>query len=62
MTIITSVGLKVPRDASPTVRISVMVITTVTSTTKVAPKLRASSLRMEEWNNIGPKENLNYEL
>jgi hypothetical protein len=29
-----------------------MVITTVTSTTSVAPKLRASSLRMEEWNNI----------
>jgi hypothetical protein len=32
---------------------SVMVITTVTKTTKVAPKLRASSLRIEEWNNIG---------
>ena len=29
-----------------------MVITMVTSTTRVAPKLRASSLRMEEWNNI----------
>ena len=30
-----------------------MVITMVTSTTSVAPKLRASSLRIEEWNNIG---------
>ena len=30
-----------------------MVITMVTSTTSVAPKLRASSLRREEWNNIG---------
>jgi hypothetical protein len=39
-----------------------MVITTVTRTTKVAPKLRASSLRMEEWNNIGTKERVNYEL
>jgi hypothetical protein len=29
-----------------------MVITTVTSTIKVAPKLRASSLRKEEWNNM----------
>src|SRR5665647_3224944 len=27
-------------------------MTMVTSTTKVAPKLRASSLRTEEWNNI----------
>jgi hypothetical protein len=52
----------VPRDASPTVRISVMVITTVTNTTSVAPKVRASSLRMEEWNNMATKENLNYEL
>jgi hypothetical protein len=34
----------------------------VTSTTSVAPKLRASSLRMVEWNNIGQKENPNYEL
>jgi hypothetical protein len=25
----------------------------VTSTTRLAPKLRASSLRSEEWNNIG---------
>ena len=35
---------------------------TVTSTTRVAPKLRASSLRREEWNNIATKENPNYEL
>jgi hypothetical protein len=28
----------------------------------VVPKLRASSLRTEEWNNIAAKENLNYEL
>jgi len=62
MMIITSAGLKMPRPASPRVRMSVIVITTVTSTTKVAPKLRASSLRMEEWNNIWAKENLNYEL
>jgi hypothetical protein len=32
-----------------------MVITTVISTTSVAPKLRASSLRMEEWNNMAAK-------
>ena len=43
---------KLPRDASPSERINIMVMTTVTSTTRVAPKLRASSLRMEEWNNI----------
>ena len=41
---------------------SIMVMTTVTSTTRVAPKLRASSLRMDESNNIGSKENTNYEL
>jgi hypothetical protein len=35
------------------VRIKVMVITIVTSTTSEAPKLRASSLRTVEWNNIG---------
>jgi hypothetical protein len=46
----------------PRVRISIMVITTVTSTTSVAPKLRASSLRMDESNNIGSKENTDYEL
>jgi hypothetical protein len=34
------------------VRISVIVMTTVASTISVAPKLRASSLRMEEWNNM----------
>jgi hypothetical protein len=39
-----------------------MVITMVTKTTSVAPKVRASSLRMDEWNNIGNEENLNYEL
>jgi hypothetical protein len=32
-----------------------MVITTVTSTTSVAPKLRASSFLMEEWNNMQSK-------
>ena len=41
-----------PRDAWPRVRISTMVMTMVTSTTSVAPKLRASSLRIEDWNNI----------
>ena len=55
-------GLKLPREACPSVRIKVMVITTVTSTIRVAPKLRASSLRSEEWNNIADQENLNYEL
>ena len=29
-----------------------MVITMVISTTRVAPKLRANSLRIEDWNNI----------
>ena len=62
MMISTSVGLNVPRDASPTRRISVMVMTTVTNTTRVAPKLRASSFRMEEWNNMAAKEKPNYEL
>src|SRR3954470_17902320 len=53
MTIITSWGLTLPRLAWLSVRISVIVITMVTSTTSVAPKLRASSLRKDEWNNIG---------
>src|SRR6476661_3971186 len=53
MTIITSCGLTLPRLAWLRVRISVMVITMVTSTTRVAPKLRASSRRKDEWNNIG---------
>src|SRR4051812_11927756 len=53
MTIITSCGLTDPRLAWPSVRIRVMVMTIVTSTTRVAPKLRASSLRRDEWNNIG---------
>ena len=39
-----------------------MVITMVIKTTNVAPKLRARSLRKEEWNNIGTKEKLDYEL
>ena len=47
-----SCGAKLPRVACPRVRISVMVITTVISTIKVAPKLRESSLRTEEWNNM----------
>jgi leucyl aminopeptidase len=34
---------------------SVMVMTTVTSTTKVAPKLRDNSRRKEDWNNIALK-------
>src|SRR3954469_4378549 len=47
-----SCGFTLPRLARLKVRISVIVITMVTSTTSVAPKLRASSLRREEWNNI----------
>jgi hypothetical protein len=39
-----------------------MVITMVIRTTSVAPNVRASSLRMEEWNNISFEENVNYEL
>src|SRR6476619_5437368 len=53
MTIMTSWGLTLPRLAWLSVRISVIVMTMVTSTTSVAPKLRASSLRNDEWNNIG---------
>src|SRR6185369_17581206 len=53
ITIITSCGFTKPRVAWLSVRISVIVITMVTSTTRLAPKLRASSLRREEWNNIG---------
>ena len=49
---ITSCGLMDPREAWPKVRINTMVITMVTSTTRVAPKLRANSLRIEDWNNI----------
>ena len=37
MTSMTSEGLKLPRDARPSVRISVTVITTVTRTISVAP-------------------------
>ena len=55
MNSITSWGLIKPREAWPSVRISTMVITMVTSTTRVAPKLRASSLRIEDWNNMGRK-------
>src|SRR3569832_2929099 len=47
-----SSGLTAPRLARLSVRTSVIVITIVTSTTRVAPKLRASSLRKDEWNNI----------
>ena len=62
MTSITSEGLTLPRAAWPRVRMSIMVMTTVTSTTRVAPKLRASSLRMDESNNIGATEKADYEL
>src|SRR5438128_11961423 len=48
-----SCGFTLPRVAWLKVRISVIVITMVTSTTTVAPKLRASSRRKDEWNNIG---------
>ena len=48
----TSWGLTKPREAWPSVRISTIVITMVISTTSVAPKLRANSLRIEDWNNI----------
>ena len=62
----TSCGFTLPWVAWPSVRISVIVITMVTSTTRVAPKLRASSLRREEWNNIGAiaerKKTANYGL
>jgi hypothetical protein len=34
---------------------SIMVITMVSKTINVAPKLRESSLRMEEWNNISDR-------
>src|SRR6478609_10513714 len=53
MTIMTSCGFTAPRLAWLSVRMRVMVITMVTRTTRVAPKLRASSLRKDEWNNIG---------
>src|SRR5450830_1448172 len=64
MTIITSDGLTAPREAWPRVRISIMVMTTVASTTSVAPKLRASSLRRVEWNNIERDKRviMNFEL
>src|SRR5437763_8385609 len=52
MTIITSSGFTEPRLARLRVRIKVIVITIVTRTTSEAPKLRASSLRKVEWNNI----------
>ena len=45
-------GFTCPAEAWPSVRISIIVITMVTSTTKVAPKLRPSSLRKDESNNI----------
>src|SRR3569832_327913 len=52
MTMRMSSGLTEPRLARLSVRTSVIVMTMVTSTTSVAPKLRASSLRRDEWNNI----------
>src|SRR6185369_16855556 len=52
----TSCGFTLPRVAWLSVRISVIVMTMVTSTTRLAPQLRASSLRREEWNNIGAIE------
>ena len=52
ITNITSEGLTDPLVAWPKVRIKMMVITIVAKTTTVAPKLRAKSFRMEEWNNI----------
>jgi hypothetical protein len=52
MSMMTSRGLTEPRAARPSVRISIMLITTVIKTTSTAPKLRESSRRMEEWNNI----------
>ena len=51
----TSAGLITPLAAWPSMRINIMVITTVISTNSVAPKLRESSLRMDESNNIGKK-------
>jgi hypothetical protein len=62
ITSITSEGLTDPLLAWPKVRIKMMVITIVAKTTTVAPKLRAKSFCMEEWNNIVALENLNYEL
>ena len=48
ITTIRSAGLKPPRVVRPSTRNRVWVITMVSSTTKVAPKLRASSLRRVE--------------
>ena len=62
ITSMTSDGLTRPTDACPSVRINMTVTTMVTSTTRVAPKLRPSSLRREESNNIGRKENADYAL
>jgi hypothetical protein len=52
ITNMTSEGLTEPLVACPKVRIKIMVITMVANTTTVAPKLRAKSFWMEEWNNI----------
>ena len=52
MTSMTSEGFTDPLVACPKVRIKIMVITMVAKTTTVAPKLRAKSFLMEEWNNI----------
>ena len=53
MTSKTSDGFTLPRLACPKVRIKMIVMTMVTRIKSVAPKLRAKSLRNEEWNNIG---------
>src|SRR3954468_10555641 len=53
-----SCGSTLPRVARLSVRISVMVMTMVTSTTSVAPNPRASSRRRDEWNNIGAATSL----
>ena len=58
ITKVTSDGSKLPREARPNVRINVTIMTTVTNTIKVAPKLRDNSLRRVEWNNIAFNENM----
>ncbi len=52
-----SCGSTLPLEAAPKVRMSSMVSTMVNRITSVAPKLRASSLRMDEWNNIDWRQN-----
>ena len=64
MTSMTSIGLTDPLLLWPNVLMRIIVITIVENTTTVAPKLRAMSFRMEEWNNIVALENpiMNFEL